>query len=426
MTFTLGVVLFALSIAVSIMLHEAGHMVTAKRFGMKVTQYFVGFGPTVWSFRRGETEYGIKAIPAGGFVKIIGMTPLEEKISPVDEPRAFWRGKLWKRTVVLSAGSLTHFLIGLVLLYACAVLVGLPNPAFAAALDHPERQPAVIGEVQACLIAYSASQTSAAPTCQPSDPVAPAKQAGLRSGDRIQALGTTRVSTWGDLIAATSAAKAGRTTLAYSRAGVERTATVDLVAIKHAVGGTVDKPTLKTTPMLGVRLGDPAVPQTVTYGPVAGIAQTVSFAGTLVTGTFAAIGRFPEKVPKLVDAITGHQRDPNGPISVVGASKLGGDVLAHGGPSGLSAFLLLLASLNVFIGIFNLFPLLPLDGGHIAIAWFERVRSRLATRRGRPDPGRVDYTKLLPLTYFVILIFGGISLLTIAADIVNPINLFPK
>ncbi len=425
MTFTVGVVLFALGIGVSIMLHEAGHMVTAKRFGMKVTQYFVGFGPTLWSFHRGETEYGIKAIPAGGFVKIIGMTPLEDKISPVDAPRAFWRGKLWKRTVVLSAGSLTHFVIGLLLLYACATLAGLPNPAFAAALDRPEKQPAVIGQVEQCLKAYSAS-ASAASACQPTDPAAPAKQAGLRAGDRVLALGRTRISSWGDLIAATSKATPGRTTLTYSRSGQQHTAAVDLVAIKHAVGGSVTSPTLATTPMLGVRLGDPAVPQTVTYSPIAGIGKTAAFAGTLVTGTFGAIGRFPEKVPKLVDALTGHQRDPNGPISVVGASRLGGDVLAHGGASGLSAFLLLLASLNVFIGIFNLFPLLPLDGGHIAIAWFERVRSKLAMRRGRPDPGRVDYTKLLPLTYLVILVFGGISVLTIAADIVNPINLFPK
>jgi len=424
-TFGLGVVLFALGIGVSIMLHEAGHMISAKRFGMKVTQYFVGFGPTLWSFRRGETEYGVKAIPAGGFVKILGMTPLEAKLDPADEPRAFWRGKLWQRTVVLSAGSLTHFVIGLALLYACAVVTGLPNPAYATALDHPEKQPAVVGAVSSCLQAYDPNRADPA-ACRAIDPAAPAKQAGLHAGDKILALGATPIVTWGDLIAATTAARPGPTTVTYVRAGTRRSAPVTLVAIKHAVGGTFDAPKLATTPMLGVRLGDPSVPQTVTYGPVAGAGQTISFAGSLVTGTFAAIGRFPEKVPKLVDAITGHQRDPNGPISVVGASRLGGDVLAHGGPSGLSAFLLLLASLNFFIGIFNLFPLLPLDGGHIAIAWYERLRSVLARRRGRPDPGRVDYTKLLPLTYVVILIFGGISVLTIAADIVNPINLFPK
>jgi membrane-associated protease RseP (regulator of RpoE activity) len=127
-------------------------------------------------------------------------------------------------------------------------------------------------------------------------------------------------------------------------------------------------------------------------------------------------------VPKLIDALTGEKRDPETPISVYGASRLGGEAAEAGV---LVRFLILLASLNVFIGVFNLFPLLPLDGGHIAIAWYERARSWIAAKRGKPDPGRVDYTKLMPVTYAVILIFGGISLLTIATDIVNPISFAP-
>ena len=126
----LGIVLFALAIGVSIMLHEAGHMVTAKHYGMKVTQYFVGFGPSLWSFQRGETEYGVKAIPAGGFVKIIGMTPQEEIEDPADEPRAMWRAPIGQRTVVLAAGSITHFILAIVILYLCAVFVALPNPEY--------------------------------------------------------------------------------------------------------------------------------------------------------------------------------------------------------------------------------------------------------------------------------------------------------
>src|SRR5688572_1244316 len=148
MAFALGVVLFALGIFISVCLHEAGHLGTAKAFGMKVTRYFAGFGPTLWSFRRGETEYGIKAIPAGGLVKIVGMTPLDDDVEPGDEQRAFWRKPLWQRTIVLSAGSATHFVLGFVLLFICAVWVGLPNPALAK--FDPTKQPAIIGTVSEC------------------------------------------------------------------------------------------------------------------------------------------------------------------------------------------------------------------------------------------------------------------------------------
>src|SRR3954447_7735478 len=124
----IGIVVFALGILISVCLHEAGHMVTAKAFGMKVTRYFVGFGPTLWSFRRGETEYGVKAIPAGGFVKIVGMTPQDDDVEPGDEQRAMWRYPVWKRTIVMSAGSVTHFILGFVLLWITLAFVGIPNP----------------------------------------------------------------------------------------------------------------------------------------------------------------------------------------------------------------------------------------------------------------------------------------------------------
>ena len=131
--------------------------------------------------------------------------------------------------------------------------------------------------------------------------------------------------------------------------------------------------------------------------------------------------KIPEKLPKLWAALTGEERDPETPISVVGASRLGGETVEQ---SRWSLFLLILASLNFFVGIFNLLPLLPLDGGHIAISWFEKARSWLYAKIKRPDPGRVDYYKLMPVTYFVILVGGAFTLLTVAADIVNPITIF--
>lgn len=413
--YALGVLLFALAIAASIMLHEAGHMVSAKRFGMKVTQYFLGFGPTLWSFRRGETEYGVKAIPAGGFVKIIGMTPLEDP-GTAEEPRAFWRAPVWKRTIVLSAGSLTHFALGFVLLYVCALVAGLP-------VD-PRTEPARIEAVASCVVVpYDTTASGDLRDCRADDPAGPAKAAGIRAGDRIVAVGGRATPTQVDMLKAIRTAPPGRTPVTYIRDGKRQQVTIDLV--------TVSRPPLDSTgaatkreqvSAIGVLLEQP--PPSRTYGPVDSLGQSAYFTGQFFRGTFTALARFPQKIPPLVDALSGGKRDPNGPISVVGASRLGGEALGTKQPGGATTFLLILAGLNFFIGVFNLFPLLPLDGGHIAIIWFERVRSWFANQRGRPDPGRVDYTKLLPVTYVVIIVFGGISLLTIAADIVNPVRLF--
>jgi membrane-associated protease RseP (regulator of RpoE activity) len=158
----------------------------------------------------------------------------------------------------------------------------------------------------------------------------------------------------------------------------------------------------------------------IRYGPVDGIGQTGKMVGTMVTRTFESLKQIPSRVPNLLGAIAGHPRDPNTPVSVVGASRIGGELFQVGD---WTSMLLLFATLNLFFGIFNLFPLLPMDGGHIAISWFERVRSWIAAKRGRPDPGRVDYLKLAPLTMGVIGILGVFVLLTVTADIVNPISI---
>jgi membrane-associated protease RseP (regulator of RpoE activity) len=409
MIFWLGVIVFAVGILVSVCLHEAGHLVSAKQFGMKATQYFAGFGPTLWSFRRGETEYGVKAIPAGGFVKIVGMTPLED-VDPADEPRAFWRKPTWQRTIVLSAGSLTHFLLAFVLLYIGAVWLGLPNPA--RATYDPSNQPAYVGATAACVVPDDAQGNIRA--CTASDPVGPAKAAGLKDGDRITAIGGMPVATYDDLVATVRKTPAGKPVeVTYIRDGQQATTAVTLVSTQRVIGST-----LTTVSAIGVT---PAFPEAILhYGPVSGIRGAASFTGTLFEETFKAIGRFPSKIPKLFDALQGQQRDQDTPISVVGASRIGGEFFQINEPVG---FIALLAGLNIFIGVFNLFPLLPLDGGHIAIIWYERVRSWLASLRGRPDPGRVDYNKLLPVTYVVMLVFAGLTLLTLAADIINPIRL---
>ncbi len=417
MSFWIGVAIFAIGILVSVCLHEAGHLLTAKRFGMKATQYFAGFGPTVFSFRRGETEYGLKAVPAGGFVKIVGMTPLEE-VSPEDQPRAFWRFPLWQRTVVLVAGSATHFLLAVVIFYLAALTTGLPNLA-AQDYDVLGSKP-VVGSVAKCVIVdFDVAPDGGLRACRPGDPVAPSRAAGLERGDLVLAVGDRRVSTYGEFVRAVRGTPPGPVELTYRRAGETRTTTADLVATRRpALDAPTDTTDLTTVSAIGLSA---RLPRLINhFGPVEGVGASVSYLGSTVDQTFAAVAKFPSKIPKLFDAIGGGQRDPETPISVVGASRVGGEAIEIGQPI---FFLVLLGGLNVFIGVFNLFPLLPLDGGHVAVAWYERARSWLAARRGRPDPGRVDYNKLLPVTYVVILMFGGLTLLTLTADIVNPITL---
>ncbi len=420
--YVLGIVLFALGIFISVCIHEAGHMGTAKAFGMKVTKFFAGFGPTLWSFRRGETEYGLKAIPAGGFVKIVGMTPLDDDVDPADEHRVFWRKPLWQRTVVLVAGSITHFIIGFLLLWITAVAVGVPNSTGAPGAR------AEIGKVLPCVIVeYDTTQAQQRSDCKPGDARSPAQAAGLHDGDVVTKVDGATVTTWESLVDKVRSAGAREVTLTYRRDGEERTSRVDLVQSERPKFDEkenrylIDPKTGKVKPEDLEKVGTMGVmaQPTITFGPIESVGIATDYTGTVFTGTFVAIKKFPEKIPKLFEALAGGERDKETPISVVGASRLGGEAAE----AGLwPVFFMILASLNIFIGIFNLIPLLPLDGGHIAIAWFERVRSWFAAKRGRPDPGRVDYTKLMPVTYVVILIFGGISLLTIVTDIVNPIS----
>jgi membrane-associated protease RseP (regulator of RpoE activity) len=412
MTYTLGIVAFALIILVSVCLHEAGHMLTAKRFGMKVTRYFAGFGPTLWSFRKGETEYGIKAIPLGGFVKIVGMTPQDDDVAPEDEPRAMWRYPVWKRTVVMSAGSLTHFVIGFVLLWFTAAFVGLPNPALPSSAS--AASPYV--KIEQCAVGAANRYD-----CVASDAPSPARLAGLRNGDEIVGFNGAAITNYEQLINAIRSTAPGPATVTYVRDGHQNTTTVDLVPVMRA---PLNDPngTPVTTSALGVSLTNPpGVPVNVTYGPIGALGQAVKQTGQTFASIAVAITHLPGKIPGLVKALSGQPRDTNGPISVVGASELGGQTAQ----AGLwNFFLLLAAGLNFFVGVFNLLPLLPLDGGHIAVAWYEKIRTWFATRRNKPDPGRVDYFKLMPITYVVIVIFGAFSALTILADIINPVNIF--
>lgn len=414
-----GIVLFALAILISVSLHEFGHMLTAKGFGMKVTRYFVGFGPTLWSFRKGETEYGVKGIPLGGFVKIVGMTPLEEdeeELDEADKKRVFWRKPLWQRTIVLAAGSVTHFIIGFVALWILVSFVGVvANPAYAEQVTQSEENAQVA--VAPCVEA--ADSTAPAGDCPEGQIEGPAAAAGIQDGDAITSVGGTAVTDWESLVATVSELTPDEpVAVTVDSDGTEKTIEVT----PYAATAEKEDGTTETVARLGVFVyTDPSIAPTVATGPIDGIGETFSTTGDMFKETFIALGQLPSKIPPLWDAIMGEERSADSPVSVVGASRLGGEMVQY---DQWAMFFMLLVVLNYFIGIFNLLPLLPMDGGHIAIAWYERARSWIALKRGKVDPGRVDYMKLMPLTYAVIVLLGGFMLLTITADIVNPITIF--
>lgn len=404
MLFGLGVFLFALGIAISIALHEAGHMWTAQKLGMKVRRYYIGFGPKIFSFRRGETEYGLKAIPAGGFCDIAGMTALDE-LAPDEVDRAMYKQKTWKRLVVMSGGIAMNFALGIVLLFGLAVTSGLPN------LD-PR---AVVNQVT-CVAPMQAGEADDF-ALAPCEGVGPAGAAGIESGDVVVAVNGKDVETFADLVLATREVT-GTAEFTIDRDGDQLSLPVDVEQVQRWV---VDPATGEISSATVGAIGISAPPRITEYNALTAVPGTLAFTGELGMLTVHAVFDLPNKVSGLWTAVTGGERDIDTPVSVVGASVIGGQMAERGI---WQSFVLLLAQLNFFLGIFNLLPLLPLDGGHMAIAIYEKVRDWIRGLRGLPAGPPANYMKLLPLTYVVIVIGGAFMLLTLTADIVNPIQLF--
>lgn len=405
LAYIIGVVLFALGIGIAVALHEFGHMLTAKAFGMKVRRYFIGFGPKIFSFRRGGTEYGLKAIPAGGFCDIAGMTALDE-VTEEEAPRAMWRYPTWKRVVVLGAGSVTHFILGFVILYLMSMTIGLVNTN-----DTPQ-----VSSVANCVSDVNLKTLSNEP-CTPGAP-APAKDAGLQAGDKIISVGGVSTATFSDVSAQVQKSN-GPTRFVIDRDGRQLTLTIDVAQVQ---GLTVAQQNASSAPTHLSRIGMIGVvpARYIQYNGLTGLGGTINYTGQMFADVWAGLKQLPNKVPSLISAIGGAKRDANSPMSVVGVSRLGGEAVQD---SQWALFWLLLATLQFFLGVFNLLPLLPLDGGHIAVALYEKVRDWLRMLRGRPAGGPVDYTKLAPLTLVVVFLGGAMVLLSVTADIVNPIRL---
>lgn len=405
MMFAIGIALFALAILVSVALHECGHMWVARATGMKVRRYFVGFGPTLWSTRRpnrlGETEYGIKAIPLGGFCDIAGMTSVEE-LKPEDRPYAMYRQKVWKRVAVLFAGPAMNFIIGLVLVYGIAIVWGLPN------LNQPTT--AIVGET-GCV----ASQISIDKMGECTGP-GPAAQAGIQAGDEIVKVGDTEVSDFPSMAAAIRKLD-GPVPIELKRDGQTITTVVDVTQTQRFMSADSKEPT--TVGAIGVAAPEAQPP--TQYNPLTAVPATFAFTGDLAVELGKALAKIPTKIGALVEAIGGGERDKETPISVVGASIIGGETV----DAGLWVmFWFFLAQLNFVLGAVNLVPLLPFDGGHIAVATYEKIRNMIRAARGKVAAGPVDYLKLMPATYVVLVVVVGYMLLTVTADLVNPLSIF--
>jgi membrane-associated protease RseP (regulator of RpoE activity) len=400
MKFVIGIVLLALAILVSVALHECGHMWVARATGMKVRRYFVGFGPTLWSTRRGETEYGVKAVPLGGFCDIAGMTSIEE-LKPDERDRAMYKQKTWKRAAVLFAGPGMNFIIGLVLIYAIAVIAGLPNL-------HPPTT-AIVGET-ACV----KPQVTKDQLGQCAGP-GPAASAGIRPGDVVVKVGGTDVHTFDEMVTAVRKLN-GPAPIVVERDGTDLTTVVDVTPTQRFVKDSDHTATTVGAIGIGAARFGPTH-----YNPVSAVPATFAFTGNLAVELGKSLAKIPTKIGALVHAIGGGPRDPETPISVVGASIIGGDAVDHGL---WLLFWFLLAQLNFVLGAINLIPLLPFDGGHIAIAVFEKLRNMVRKARGMVAAAPVNYMKLMPATYVILFVVVGFMLLTVTADLVNPIRLF--
>ena len=443
--YLLGVLFVALGVSVSIALHEVGHLLPAKLFGVRVTQYMVGFGPTVWSRRRGETEYGLKAVPLGGYIRMIGMFPPKpgadpsmlrssstgrfsqlmdqareesmEQVKAGDENRVFYKLSVPKKVVVMLGGPTMNLVIAVFLLTGIFTLYGMGEIT------------SRVSSVSQCVQTTSSSGTAPS-ACSPSDPQAPANVAGIRPGDRIISLAGQPVSTW-DQVRALIRPNGGRTIdVVVERNGKQLTLSATPILNNvpryddagNLVVGADGKAVTDRVGFMGFSPSAEIVRQPITAVP--------SLIGSQIAGTAGVVLKIPQKMEGIAKAaFGGGVRDPS-LMSVVGVGRVAGEVadgqlsgVADSGSSKFVVLLSLIASLNLALFIFNLIPLLPLDGGHVAGALWEGLKRQVARLRGLPNPGYVDVAKALPVAYVVSIALIGMSALLIYADVVNPIKL---
>ncbi|WP_127820424.1 M50 family metallopeptidase [Microbacterium sp. CPCC 204701] len=428
LAFVIGVALMVVGLAVSIALHELGHLWPAKKFGVRVGQYMIGFGPTLWSRRIGETEYGVKAIPLGGYISMAGMYPPspraarrdgragggffatmvqdardanDETLKGDDDRRVFYRLPVGKRIVVMLGGPIMNLLFAIVLFAILLTGIGVQTAT------------TTVSALSECVPATSSSE------CTDGDPAAPAERAGIEPGDTILAVDGQPVADFAETSAIIRESQRDPLTLVVERDGEQESLTVVPATIEDTITAPDGSTTTGEVGFVGIRPTVEYVRQPIWAGPQAAFETVGAVAGI--------IWQLPVKVWETgVTLVTGGERDPNGPLSIVGAGRLSGEVAAADSPvlNRVAGFLSLLASLNIALFVFNLIPLLPLDGGHIAVALWEGLKRVWAKLFRRPPPKPVDATKLVPLTFVVVIALIAMGGVLILADIVNPISLF--
>jgi membrane-associated protease RseP (regulator of RpoE activity) len=426
--FVVGIVVFFFGLLASIALHELGHLSFAKLFGVRVPQYMVGFGPTMWSRHKGETEYGVKWIPLGGYIRMIGMLPPRrddapgmvrgsstgpfqsliesargaslEEVGPGDEDRVFYRKRWWQKVIIMFAGPFMNLVLAFVFISIVVMGIGMST------------YKPVIGSVSRCAIPAA----QAGRECTAQDPATPAVQAGLRAGDRIVSYDGHKIKDY-QRLQELIRASGGRTVAMVVRRG-DQTLNLSVPVTTNQMQSLTDPDKTEKVGFLGI---------TPTSGRERqGPGVVISTMTDLTTRTVGSLVNMPKKMVGVWNAaFSDKARDPNGPIGVVGASRIGGEIAASHEPGldKLAFFLMMLGTVNFAIGMFNLVPLLPLDGGHIAGALWEGVKRGVARLTRRPDPGHVDVAKALPLTYAMAAVIITMGALLIYADLVNPVRL---
>lgn len=445
LAFVIGFALLFVGLAVSIALHELGHLWPAKKFGVRVGQYMIGFGPTIWSRRIGETEYGVKALPIGGYISMAGMYPHSPKQLAAaaaagtsgragggffatmvqdaraandetlqgggEDDRVFYKLPVWQRVIIMLGGPVMNLLFAIVLFSVLISGIGVQTAT------------TTVSSVSECIIPAGEDRTE----CEASDPAAPAAAAGIRPGDVIVAVDGESVETFAAAAALIQASPGRSISVTIERDGAEQTLALTPVAVEQPVTDERGQAVLDEN-------GDP---QTHEVG-IAGIRQEVAYLRqpiwvgpqTAVENVGAVAGiiwQLPVKVWETgATLITGEDRDPDGPLSIVGAGVIAGEVAAADAPvlNRISGFLSLLASLNIALFVFNLIPLLPLDGGHIAVALWDGIKRVWAKLFRRPPPKPVDATKLVPVTFVVVVALIAMGAVLILADIINPVSIF--
>ncbi len=376
----LGMLAFVIALLLSVMIHEFGHYLTAKHYGMKVSEFFLGFGARIWSKQKGETEFGIKAIPAGGYCKIEGMVP-GDVMPEGEESRAFYKAKSSRKLIVLGAGSFLHFVLGYLLLFLLFAGVGtnqlLP----------------VINEV----VKGSAAQS-----------------AGILAGDEVLAINGKEVKNWYNDVQVIRNSKGAPLTLVIKRDSEQ--ITIQTSARFETIDGT-QRYVLGIINEVGIKRS----------GVITSLKNSATVTRDFLSQSVKSLINLPSKIPSLWgQTVGGETRDPNGLVGVVGVARVSGQTIGSDSLSiteRLSTFILIIASLNIFVGLFNLLPILPLDGGHMAVAIADEIRAFIARLRRRPRPAAIDVTLLTPITMVVFVILAALTVLLLVADIVNPVIL---